>query len=252
MTQPLAVVDAASPTGHARQAVLVVGIYLIDKENSAARVTAELGRSREWAVTQAWVGLGRGPIPDELAGVTASTAEAFVPKFVLLNDILSRMRLDQYAFVVVCDDDIEIPSGFLDRYLERVVRHDLALAQPARTHASYIDHAFVEQLEGLGARWTRFVEIGPLFSVRRDAVPLLLPFDEASPMGWGYDLAWPCVMERAGLKMGIIDATPVDHSLRKPVAYYEHQTATATMERFLEGRPHLSKGDAWLIIESYV
>ena len=33
---------------------------------------------------------------------------------------------------------------------------------------------------------------------------------------------------------------------------YEHQTAVAAMERFLEGRPPLSKGDAWLIIESYV
>ena len=70
-------------------------------------------------------------------------------------------------------------------------------------------------------------------------------------MGWGYDLVWPCVMERARLKMGIVDATPVDHSLRSPATYYEGQTTHRTMDQFLEERPHLSKSDAWFIIESY-
>ena len=49
--------------------------------------------------------------------------------------------------------------------------------------------------------------------MRRDAAALLLPFDEACGMGWGLDLI--VKIEQAGLKMGIIDATPVTHALRR-------------------------------------
>ena len=141
--------------------------------------------------------------------------------------------------------------GFLDRYLACVGAHDLALCQPARTHDSYIDHPFVEQLDGLTARWTRFVEIGPMFSVRQDVIPLLVPFDEASPMGWGYDFVWPCVLEKAGCRMGIVDATPIAHRLRKPVTHYQHSTASRSMDAYLSERDHLMKGDAFFIVESY-
>jgi hypothetical protein len=139
----------------------------------------------------------------------------------------------------------------VDRYLALVERHDLALAQPARTHESYIDHAIVERLDGLAARQTRFVEIGPLFSIRADAASRLLPFDEASAMGWGYDFVWPVVIEGAGLRMGIVDATPVAHDLRKPVANYDYSTARGQMEAFLAAHPHLSKAEAFSIVEAY-
>jgi hypothetical protein len=172
-------------------------------------------------------------------------------KFLLLNQLLAETDIDRYEFIVVCDDDIVLPSGFIDRYLELVTRYEFGLAQPARTHESFIDHPFVEQLDGLAARWTRFVEIGPLFSVHRRAVALLLPFDESSPMGWGYDFFWPSLIADAGLKMGIVDATPVAHSFRKPVSYYEHGTSSRDMERFLRQRSHLSPDEAFFIVESY-
>jgi hypothetical protein len=232
-------------------AVLVVGVYLIDREHTAAHVSAELARSTDWTVTQRWIGLGRGPVPAELAAVTSSTTATPTPKFVLLNGLLAPASLAGFDYVLVCDDDVRLPPGFLDAYLRRVVQYDFALSQPARTHNSYIDHPFVEQLDGLDARWTRFVEIGPVFAMRRDAAPLLLPFDEQSSMGWGYDLVWPRVLEDAGLKLGIVDAVPVDHSLRKPVSYYEHSAASAEMDRYLSGRPHLPKGAAWFIVQSY-
>ncbi len=129
------------------------------------------------------------------------------------------------------------------------MRH--GFAQPARTHDSYIDHAIVEQRDGLEARRTRFVEIGPLFSMRRDAVRHLFPFCEESPMGWGYDFVWPVVMERAGLRMGIIDATPIAHNLRKSVTYYDHDSAWREMEAFLAKRHHLTRREAYSIVEAY-
>ena len=234
-----------------RRQVLVLGVYLADRENLAEDIATELGRSRRWEVEQRWVAIGKAEVPPALAPFTRRRVPSPLPKFVLLNGLLAEADVGRYEFVVFTDDDIRLPMGFLDTYLELVGRHGLALAQPARTHQSYIDHPFVEQLDGIDARWTRFVEIGPLFSVRRDALGLLAPFDESSAMGWGYDFAWPVVMERAGLRMGVIDATPVDHNLRKPVANYSYDEANRAMKAYLARRPHLQRSEAFSIIEAY-
>jgi len=245
------VTGVGDPNAQGTERVLVAGVYLADREHRAADAAAELARSRHFRVEQRWIALGESEPPPGLAERTTLRARTPTPKFVLLNQILDPAELGPYEFVVVCDDDVALPEGFLDRYLELVRRHDLALAQPARTHGSFIDHFLVEQLDGLDARQTRFVEIGPVFSIRRDLVPLLLPFDEASPMGWGYDFVWPVVVEKAGKRMGIVDATPVAHDLRKAVAFYEHADADAAMKAFLSSRAHLSKGEAFTIVEAY-
>ena len=238
---------AAAPA----QSVLVTGVYLCDKDNQAPAIVDELARSTRWRVDQRWVALGTNDVPHTLAPATVARRTAPAPKFSILNEVLAGARLADYAYIVVCDDDVTLPEGFLDAYLEAVAAYDFALAQPARSHDSFIDHPFVEQLNGLSARQTRFVEIGPLFSIRADAVPALVPFDEASPMGWGYDFVWPLTMERAGLKLGIVDRTPVVHSFRKPVAHYDHGIADGAMQRYLDARPHVSKTEAFSIVESY-
>jgi hypothetical protein len=231
--------------------VLVVGVYLADVKNAVEHLVAALDQSAEWKIDQRWMAIGTQGIPEHLAGVTHGQQSCPSPKFTLLNRLLAAHSLKEYAFVIVCDDDILLPPNFLDTYLSIVRQYDFALSQPARTHDSYIDHAFVEQFDGLIARQTRFVEIGPLFCVRQDAGRMLLPFDEQSPMGWGYDLAWPCTLEKAGLKLGIVDRTPVAHSIRKPVSQYDHATADAQMSRYLQSREHLSKANAFFIVDAY-
>ena len=230
---------------------LIIGVYLLDKPSHIHRIQSELRRSSQWEVEQRWVGLGTGSIPAETADVTVRKEVPPAMKFSLLNQLLTETNIDAFEFVIVCDDDINFPESFLDRYLQLVMRYDFSLAQPARTHDSFIDHPFVEQLDGLVARWTRFVEIGPFFSVHRRAFPLIFPFDEASPMGWGYDFYWPQIIGNAGLKMGIVDAVPIGHSLRKPVTYYQHEKASREMEEFLARRPCFSPDEAFFIIESY-
>lgn len=239
----------AAPSTRGR--VLVAGVYLVDRENHAADIAAELARSREWEVEQRWIALGESPVPDALAPVTAWRQPTRAGKFVLLNRLLAEVAAERFDLVLFADDDIVLPPAFLDRYLELVSRHDLALAQPARTHDSYTDNWIVERLDGLAARRTRFVEIGPLFSIRRDALPLLTPFDETSPMGWGYDFVWPVVIEQGGLRMGIVDATPVAHKLRKPVAFYDDRDAAVAARVYLAEHRHLSRHDAFSIVESY-
>jgi hypothetical protein len=231
--------------------VLVIGVYMADHPNAVEHIVTEMDRSSDWRVDQRWIAIGRRPAAERLATVTVDRVDRLIPKFTLLNRALADISLADYAFVLICDDDVRLPAAFPDSYLRLVRQYDFALCQPARTHDSYIDHPFVEQFDGLTARQTRFVEIGPVVSIRHDAIPLLLPFDEQSPMGWGYDLVWPHILQSAGLKMGIIDATPVAHALRKPVTHYDHDTVRREMARYLESRAHLSLDAAFVIVEAY-
>lgn len=235
----------------AKRRILIVGVYLASKENLASQITQELSNSSNWSAEQRWVSLGKDGPAQNLVPFTAKAIHQPSPKFSLLNEVLHKVDLTSYEYLIVSDDDIQLPSGFLDRYLALVSQHKFALAQPARTHDSYIDHRFVEQLDGIDARWTRFVEIGPLFSLHRCAFDLFLPFDEASPMGWGNDFVWPIVAEKNHLRMGIVDAVPVAHKLRKPVAYYDYEASRNAMVKYLAERAHLTKKDAFFIRESY-
>jgi hypothetical protein len=239
---------------------LIVGVYLLDKPSYICQIKSELSKSSQWEVEQRWVGLGTGAVPEEMADATLRKVIPPAMKFPLLNQLLAEAKLGDFEFVLVCDDDIVLPENFLDRYLDSVNRYGFALAQPARTHDSFgphmiVDgfrgHPFVEQLDGLLARQTRFVEIGPIFSVHRSAFDLIFPFDNASPMGWGYDFVWPQIITNAGLKMGIIDAVPIAHSLRKSGLHYQLDKARGEMDAFLAHRPHVSPDEAFFIVESY-
>ena len=240
-----------NPMDMNKESVLVAGIYLANQENGIEDIVAKLNRSRKYHVVQKWVALhGDAPSP-EVDSVTVVKLENPLPKFILLNKILSAEELYRYNYIILCDDDIHLGQDFLDNFLELQQQYDFALAQPARTHNSYIDHPFVEQFEGLKARRTRFIEIGPVVSIRKDAFPILLPFDESSYMGWGYDFVWPYLIEKRGLRMGIIDAAPIDHSMRKPVKNYNYDSANSSMQDYLSKNPHLTKEEAFRILESY-
>lgn len=209
-----------------------------------------LAASRAWSVEQRWIATGGGTPDPAVAPVTVKAIEAPRPRFALVNELLAGVSLDRYAYVLVCDDDFRVPEAFVDRYLALVGRHDLALAQPARTHGSHVEHAITEQMEGLDARLTRFVETGPLFSIRRDALRLLVPFDEAAPEGRGCEFVWPVALETAGLRMGIVDATPLTCDLRPP-GLRDVAAEQRLMKAFLDQRSHVSRAEAFTILEAY-
>ncbi len=234
-----------------KRKVLVIGVYLVDVPNLALEITTELGRAAHWSAEVRWAALGAGAPPDALAEVTRLQAKTPVPKFELLNRLIDGVAIEDYDFLIVTDDDVELGAGFVDAYLAAQERHRLALCQPARTHDSYIDHYFVARLEGVEARRTRFVEIGPVFSIAREAFPILLPFDEAAPMGWGLDFVWPTLIEDARLAMGIVDGVPVRHALRKPVTHYSWEETSRGMEAYLSSRGSLARGDAFVALETF-
>lgn len=232
-------VSAARLDPKRRFRVLVLGIVLADREHLAADVSGVLSRSRHCEVSQRWISIGRTPPAGPLADVTIAQVSTFVPKFDLLATALEDSEIDLYDYVVVVDDDIAIPEGFLDAFVALQDRYSLALAQPARTAGSYLDHPIVQQQPQSIVRETRFVEIGPVFSVSRSAARLLLPFDGRSPMGWGYENVWASILEANDLRLGIIDATPIDHSVRRPVANYQWADADLQRSVLLAGNPHL-------------
>lgn len=228
----------------------MVGVYLTDRESRVRHLVEALAASRAHRVEQRWIALGRARPDPAVAPVTVQAVQEPRPRFTLVNELLAGVSLDRYAYVLVCDDDFRLPEAFLDRYLALVGRHDLALAQPARTHGGHVEHAITEQMEGLDARLTRFVETGPLFSMRRDAARLLLPFDEAAPGGRGCELVWPVALESAGLRMGIVDATPLSCDLR-PVAQRDLAAEQRLVKAFLDERSHVSRAEAFTVLEAY-
>lgn len=232
-----------------RPRVLVLGVYLADRPNSVAHLVPALAKSIHCRVSQRWLAIKGEPPNPEVAAVTVGRLTGFVPKFILMNRLLKDS--EDYDFIVFCDDDIVLPRGFMDAYISLQIEFDLALAQPARTRNSHADHKFVLQRKGMRGRQTRFVEIGPLFSVRQDFAPSIMPFDEKSPMGWGYDYVWPLIAETQGLRIGIIDAAPVDHSLRDQAAAYSGSEAGLAMQAYLANRSFLKKQEAFTVLESF-
>ena len=62
------------------------------------------------------------------------------------------MDLERYDYVLTVDDDIVLPDRFLDLFLGLQTMTGFALAQPARTTTSYVDHPIVIQQRGVLAR----------------------------------------------------------------------------------------------------
>jgi len=206
-------------------------------------------RSEDFEVRQRWIALGGEPADGPLGELTAMTVTEPTPKYALLNRLLAEEDLAPYDFIVTTDDDIVVPDGFLDLFLGIQASLGFDLAQPARTPNSHVDHPIVVQQRGVLARRTLFVEIGPLVSFSRTIYKLLLPFDETNSMGWGFENVWSYRLREHGRSQGIVDAVPVDHSIRKPVEHYQWSDAVADRERYLEANPHLPLEECFRVLE---
>ena len=93
-----------------------------------------------------------------------------------------------------------------------------------------------------GGRRT-FVEIGPLTAFDATAVATLLPFPKELKMGWGLDAHWSAVARERGWPIGVVDATPIGHTIRPAASDYPRETAAAEARRFLDGRPYVARDD---------
>ena len=225
---------------HGRPRVLIVGVYLAHKPNYMAHLVTELNSAELVDLEQRWACIMGEPPNQQVAAVTNLQVNSFVAKWQLVNEMISHQDADRFDYVMICDDDILVGANFVDRFIAEQESLDFALAQPARTWRSFTDHPIVRRRLFTRARQTDFVEIGPLVSFRRDFFKAVFPFSLESPMGWGYDHTWPVIARDLNLAIGIIDGTPVDHSLRARSSLYSMKEAMDSMRSYLAGRPHIA------------
>ncbi len=157
-------------------------------------------------------------------------------KWANLNAALTAHPPRGFQWLLIIDDDVELPHDFLDVFLSLAERHGFRLAQPAHAFASHAAWEVTRRRPGLTARRTRFVEIGPVTAIRADAFDALLPFPDLQ-MGWGLDAHWAALAEQRGWKLGVIDAVPIRHT-RPVAAAYPRDAAMAEADRFLAGKPY--------------
>jgi hypothetical protein len=164
-------------------------------------------------------------------------------RFQNLNALLAAHPAAGHDWLVVVDDDVELPAGFLDGFLFLCERLSLRLAQPAHRLASHAAWPVTRRRALSAARETAFVEIGPCTAFHRDTFATLLPFPDLR-MGWGLDCHWAAVARERGWRMGVIDALALAHRARPAAAAYSREAAVREAREFLASRPYLPRDEA--------
>lgn len=207
-----------------RRRVLVLGIVRTDAPNLMADAQAELVRSRHDVEIATTPVDGRG-------------------KFENLNALLEKHPVDGFDWLLALDDDVSLPHGFLDSFVFLAERFDLLIAQPAHRRRSHAAWQVTRRRPFSVVRETRFVEVGPVTAFRSETLDTLLPFPSLR-FGWGLDLAWSAVAGEHDWPIGIVDATPVRHGLRRIAAAYDRGEAIAEARAFLAQRPYTTAAQA--------
>ena len=152
----------------------------------------------------------------------------------------TRTPLDGFDWLLVVDDDVALPRGFLDAFVFLAERFDLAMAQPAHRWRSHAAWNVTRRRPFSLVRETAFVEIGPLCALRADTFETLLPFPPLR-FGWGLDAHWSALARARGWRQGVIDATPIQHGLRRIASSYDPADAIDESRR-VPGRPSVHAG----------
>lgn len=219
-----------------RRSVLVLSVY---RPGSRLPDTIPTLRSGRHDVRLALGATSPGADP-ALAVDTALTGLSG-GKFENLNRLLEAAGAD-HDWIVVADDDVDLPARFLDRFVALCEALDLDIAQPAQSARSHAAWQVTRRRPGV-ARITRFVEIGPVTAFSRRAAAELLPFPELR-FGWGLDNHWSAVAREHGWTLGVIDALPVRHEWQPVAATYTHREAIDEARQFLVGKSYVTRGEA--------
>lgn len=164
-------------------------------------------------------------------------------KYERLRSMLAAHTLSDYDHVLIVDDDVDLPRGFMPRFLWAVERAGLLLAQPAHRRHSHAAWPVTRRALPHAARRSWFVEIGPVTLLRGEALAALLPFPADLAMGWGLDVHWGAVAREHGWPIGIVDSTPLLH--RHPVAgTYGREAVLAQARAFLAERQYVTRDEA--------
>ncbi|MHB8491136.1 MAG: glycosyltransferase family 2 protein [Solirubrobacteraceae bacterium] len=211
-------IDRAARNTPARR-VLVVGAWRPENRALTDAVRRELERSRHTVALSTDQPGARG-------------------KFETLNDLLSAGAPEDHDWLLVVDDDVRLPRGFLDRFVFLCERFALDLAQPAHPLRSHAAWQLTRRRRGCLLRETAFVEIGPVSALARRTLSVLLPFPPVR-MGWGLDAHWAALAQAHNWRCGVVDAVRVRHSSAPAASGYSREQAIAEARELLAARPYL-------------
>jgi hypothetical protein len=171
-------------------------------------------------------------------------------KFENLDLLLERHPAAGHDWLLVIDDDVALPSGFLDRFLFLAERFGLRLAQPAHRWRSHAAVDVTRRRPGSVVRETGFVEIGPVTALHSATFDELLPFPPLRA-GWGLDAHWSALATQRGWPLGVVDATPILHGMRRTASAYDRDAAIAEGREFLAHRPYLSARESQRTVSAH-
>lgn len=159
-------------------------------------------------------------------------------RFENFNLLLSEQTVKLYDWLLLLDDDVELPRGFLDGLLNQAERHELRLVQPAHRLRSHAGWRVTRRRAFSAVRETAFVEIGPATALASETFGELVPFP-ALRMGWGLDAHWSAVARRRGWRIGVVDVLTIAHRAAPAAAGYSRAEAVAEARAFLAEHPYL-------------
>jgi hypothetical protein len=211
--------------------VLVLGVERPEHRALASAAQTELLRTRH-----------------ELELHTCAPGDA--GKFENLNRLLAEHPTGSSDWLIILDDDVELPRAFLDRFLFVCERFGFQLAQPAHRLSSHAAWSHTRRVRASVAREVGMVEIGPVTALGRDTFDALTPFPDVR-MGWGLDAHWGALARERSWRCGVVDAVAIGHRARPVAEGYPRESAVAEAREFLSSRPYLRAADARRTLERH-
>lgn len=228
-----------------RRRVLVLQVERAQHREMASRARHELTRSRHDVELRVGAPDGGGKFEslNRLLGASAPGAHGSPGTSDASASDAAPDGLDGVDWLLVLDDDVELPRGFLDRFVFLCERFSLQLAQPAHRLNSHAAWPQTRRRRGSVVRETRFVEIGPVTAFAQPTFATLLPFP-ALRMGWGLDAHWGALARERGWRCGVTDAVAIRHRAAPAADAYSREAAIAEARAFLAGRPYVRAEEA--------
>jgi len=221
--------------------VLVLGVERPENRALAREIRAELLRSRhDVELYMSPPGnLGKFENLNRMLGVDVDGRMDGSSMTSMDESAVDGSSIGDHDWLLLVDDDVLLPRGFLDRFLFLAERFSLDLAQPAHRLNSHAAWLLTRRRPFSVVRETPFVEIGPVTALHRRTFSTLLPFPELR-MGWGLDAHWAALARERHWRCGVLDAVAIRHRVAPTAAAYSREAAIAEARAFLAERPYLS------------
>lgn len=207
--------DVAGRAAAVPAAVAVAGVYRARNSDYLSTLIAQLSPRARFALH------ALDAVHPELSRWTVSQGPG--QRMALLNQLIEALDPRVEEYVCIADDDVTFLRGPLaptrsTRLVGLGAAAGLDIFQPAHGWGSQATFAITRQEPLSVVRLTRFVESGPLVVFSPRARARVIPFASRFRMGWGADVAWSRLADE-GLRLGVVDATPIVHHGRVGAAY---------------------------------